>query len=115
LVEPSFVKPDGHELIPGKHAIQADFGRDPDTFPWDAWNRFAADNRENRQEPGGLYMPCVLHRETFLDVGGYPHGNVNGISGDVDLFARMEARGFKHVTCFDSLVYHMQEGEMRHK
>lgn len=34
-------------------------------------------------------------------------------SGDSWLFKKLEKDfGFKHVTCFDSLVYHMQEGEM---
>ena len=63
-------------------------------------------------------MPCVLHRETFLRVGGYPEGNagegVKEVSGDKILFDKMAEAGFQHVTCFDSLVYHMQEGEMRY-
>jgi len=101
-------------IRPGEHAIEIDIGRDPRTFPWDAWHLMALDLAQDRTEPGGLFMPCVLHRETFLRVGGYPHGNVDDVSGDVILFNKMAAAGFKHVTCFDSLVYHMQEGEMRH-
>jgi len=129
LVEPGIIRP-------GEHAIEIDIGRDPRTFPWVSWNALANDLREERTEPGGLFMPCVLHRETFLRVGGYtgnltlpvggndhPHGHyfyrggkVAGqiVSGDADLFWRMSKEGFKHVTCFDSLVYHMQEGETRH-
>jgi len=107
LVEPGIIRP-------GEHAIEIDLGRDPRTFPWVSWHALSNDLREDRTEPGGLFMPCVLHRETFLRVGGYPHGNVDGISGDVILFNKMAAAGFKHVTCFDSLVYHMQEGEKRH-
>ena len=107
LVEPGIIRP-------GEHAIEIDLGRDPRTFPWVSWHTISSDLREERTEPGGLFMPCVLHRETFLRVGGYPHGNVDGISGDVILFNKMAAAGFKHVTCFDSLVYHMQEGEKRH-
>ena len=107
LVEPGFIRP-------GRHAIEIDLGRDPRTFPFDSWKLMASDLADNRTEPGGLFMPCVLHRQAFLEVGGYPEGNVNGVSGDVILFNKMAAAGFKHVTCFDSLVYHMQEGEMRH-
>lgn len=114
LVEPEYVKPNGQVLETGEHGIAANFGRDPIRFPWEHWHRMAADVSEDRTEPGGLFMPCVLHRETFLRVGGYPHGNVNGVSGDKILFDKMAAAGFKHVTCFDSLVYHMQEGEMRY-
>ena len=125
LVEPGFMAPRfdpvlGHgfqELIPGQHAIQIDLGRDPVTFRMDAWHRMAADFIEERVEPGGLFMPCIVHRDSFLSVGGYPEGNVrlddgSIVSGDAVLFAKLGARGFKHVTCFDSLVYHMQEGEM---
>ena len=107
LVEPGLLKP-------GEHAIEIDLGRDPRVFPWEAWRSLAADLLEVRSEPGGLFMPCVLHRETFLKVGGYPEGNVNGKSGDAVLFEKMAEAGFQHVTCFDSLVYHMQEGEMHH-
>lgn len=107
LVEPGFLRP-------GQHAVEIDIGRDPRVFPFEAWHGLAADLSEDRTEPGGLFMPCVLHRETFLRVGGYPHGNVNGVSGDKILFDKMAAEGFQHVTCFDSLVYHMQEGEMRY-
>lgn len=112
LVEPGFLKP-------GKHAIEIDLGRDPSTFPMDAWHRMAADLSEERAERGGLFMPCVLHRDSFLSVGGYPEGNVKTdggplLSGDAVLFERLREKGFAHVTCFDSLVYHMQEGEMRH-
>jgi len=125
LVEPSYLTPEGQQLDPGLHAEQIDLGRDPATFNFDAWDKMAADLSEDRTEPGGLFMPCVLHRQTFLEVGGYPEGNivrpVNGdwsrqevLSGDAYLFQKMAVKGFQHVTCFDSLVYHMQQGEMRH-
>jgi len=112
LVEPGFLRP-------GQHAIEIDLGRDPRSFPMDSWHRMAADLSEPRTESGGLFMPCVLHRDTFLAVGGYPEGNERSasgqvVSGDAFLFAKMQSKGFQHVTCFDSLVYHMQEGEMRH-
>jgi len=107
LVEPGFIRP-------GQHAIEINLGRDPSQFPFASWNAMAADLSEERVVSGGLFMPCILHRETFLRVGGYPHGNVNGVSGDKILFDKMSEAGFAHVTCFDSLVYHMQEGEMRH-
>lgn len=109
LVEPGFIQP-------GEHAVEIDLGRDPEDFPEEAWQKLALDLAEDRVEPGGLFMPCILHKETFLRVGGYPEGNlrVNGriVSGDADLFSRMGGAGYQHVTCFDSLVYHMQEGEM---
>lgn len=108
LVEPGLLRP-------GAHAVEIDLGRDPVFFPHEAWQRLARDLAETRTAPGGLFMPCVLNREAFVNVGGYPEGNVAGISGDAHLFARMAGAGFLHTTCFDSLVYHFQEGEMRHR
>ncbi len=131
------VEPGLHPV--GPHAIEVDLGRDPRDFPMEAWFLMADDLAEDRTEPGGLYMPCILHRETFLEVGQYPTGHLffetkaeyenthpgvpvwrepdgkYSVSGDADLFWRMGQAGFQHVTCFDSLVYHFQEGEMRTK
>lgn len=123
LVEPEFIRPEGQVLTTGKHGIAVDLGRNPATFPMESWHKMAEDLAEDRVEPGGLYMPCVLHRETFLRVGGYPEGNLarqigatrldmGVLSGDEYLFWKMAQQEFRHVTCFDSLVYHMQEGEM---
>lgn len=118
----------GKDLQPGTNAIQADFGDRPSTFDRDGWIETANLVRGSGTLPGGCYMPCVLNREAFLSVGGYPDGNVaDGVvvnrmpkpsdreylSGDVVLFKRMEAIGYKHVTVLESVVYHMQEGEMR--
>lgn len=132
MVEPGYQRPDGRILVPGEHALEIDLGRDPVRFPKDVWESVAADLSEDRVEPGGLYGCPVIHRDTFLSVGGFPEGNItkdgrittgeddsyvealkgNLTSGDAYLFKKMEDAGFKHVTCFDSLVYHMQEGEM---
>ena len=131
MFEPRHTRKTGQTLVPGRHAFHIDLGRDPSNFLWDSWNAVVQDLKEDRVEPGGLYGCPIIHRETFLRLGGFPHGNVtadgavcdpsqwleaamagNLISGDAYLFGRMGAEGFKHVTCFDSLVYHMQEGEM---
>ncbi len=131
MVEPGHTRKDGRTLTPGKHAVHIDIGRDPETFPMEAWFNIAADLSDDRVERGGLFGCPVIHRQTFSRLGGFPHGNVtrdgnvchhsdwmresragNLVSGDAFLFERMGREGFQHVTCFDSLVYHMQEGEM---
>ena len=73
-------------------------------------------------------MPCVLERLPFLAAGGYPEGNLADgvvvnrlprkgdrryVSGDVEMFRRMMEAGYEQKTVFSSVVYHMQEGEMR--
>ena len=89
-----------------------DFGRNPDTFQREAFKACAESIRTPAvSEPGRLYMPMLVEREEFLDVGGYPEGNPAGTTGDKDLVRRYAAAGFEHVTALGSVVYHAQMGE----
>jgi GT2 family glycosyltransferase len=96
------------------------FGTSVDSFDREGWQRHAAALRERKagkREPGRLFMPVLVDRQEFADVGGYPPGNIQTttgtLSGDRDLFNRYAARGYEWVTCLDSIVFHTQEGEMR--
>jgi len=92
-----------------------------DWFDREAWRRHAGSLRlrgDGKREPGRLFMPVLVDRQEFADIGGYPSGNVltpNGcvVSGDRILFDKYAAAGYEWVTCLDSVVYHVQEGEMR--
>jgi hypothetical protein len=66
----------------------------------------------------------VFETSRFIESGGYPEGNIfrDGIgtqtrkaflqSGDAWFFEKLTSEyGMKHITVFDSLVYHIQEGE----
>ncbi len=63
-------------------------------------------------------MPCAIYKDSFVKSGGYPIGNrieKNGniTPGDKILFyEKLLPMGIKHYTVFDSLIYHIQEGEM---
>lgn len=109
------------KLLSGKNAISKDFGRTLDTFRKDAFERYAADISDSKVKPGGLYMPCVFNRNEFLAAGGYPEGNIysGGVgakdtrfirSGDDHFFHHTMAHK-KHLTVFNSIAYHFQEGE----
>lgn len=90
------------------------FGLTPDDFDRDGWMGHAASIRKHGQtEPGRLYMSCLLERSAFIRLGGYPIGNPPGTTGDKDLFARFAGDGYRHLTALGSVVYHVQEGEMR--
>lgn len=90
------------------------FGRNPDEFDAEGFLTHAAALAESGlTEPGRLYMPILVDRQEFIDVGGYPEGNPTGTTGDKDLIRRYRAMGFRHVTAVGSVVYHVQEGEMR--
>jgi hypothetical protein len=113
----------------GLHGVSKSFGNHPTNIDFISWNEWAMKNKESRAFGGGLYMPCVFETKKFIQAGGYPEGNVfrNGKSieighpndrsvyksGDTFFFEKMENDfGLKHITVFDSLVYHIQEGEM---
>jgi hypothetical protein len=93
------------------------FGLTPKDFDSVAWKSHAeslkSKERNVKVQTGRLFMPVLVDRQEFLDLGGYPHGNIGGISGDKILFDKYKAAGFQHLTCMDSVVYHVQEGEMR--
>lgn len=113
------------KLLSGKHAIgNTDFGKNPLDIKYEDWYNFAEKTKEDRVMHGGLFMPCVFNTSRFIESGMYPEGNIyrdgragsmiGGVtmSGD-DCYFRLlqEKYGMKHITVFNSLTYHIQEGE----
>lgn len=105
-----------------------DFGTNPDNFQRDAFrthaDKMVFDLYEKSTErgkyeahftdliePGRLFMPILVNRQEFIDVGMYPEGNPPGTTGDKDLIRRYTEAGFEHVTVKGSVVYHVQLGE----
>jgi hypothetical protein len=115
------------KLLSGLHAISKNFGRNPQETINNKkeWLLYADSIKINECKKYGLYMPCIFEKDTFIKSGMYPEGNIynDGIgtrNGDViqsgdDYYFRniMEEKyGMNHITVFDSIVYHIQEGEM---
>lgn len=113
-------------LPSGWPGLTRDFGRSPNTFRRSEWESFAESARECKFVHGGLYMPYPITKQRFIESGGYPEGNIyqDGkagsmvgnviMSGDAHYFHVLEHNfGMKHITVFDSIIYHIQEGEMR--
>jgi len=88
-----------------------DFGRNPEEFDAAAFRQHALTIAQPGIEPGRLYMPILVDRQEFFDVGGYPEGNPPGTTGDKDLIRRYAEAGYKHVTALGSVVFHVQCGE----
>jgi hypothetical protein len=106
----------------GKHGISHNCGRNPRQINYPVWESAVNQYSVDEIHEGGLYMPCVLDKQRFIESGMYPEGNIyqdgvgtlNGFvdAGDVWYFRKLENEyGMKHITVFDSLVYHIQEGE----
>lgn len=113
------------KLLSGQYALVKNFGRHPNEFKEERWLDYVGCTQSDALMSGGLYMPCVFNRDKFIEAGGYPEGNIykdgagtmNGDvlkSGDAYFFDDVLRKKFKinHLTVFNSLVYHIQEGEM---
>jgi hypothetical protein len=116
------------KLRSGSYGIERDFGKHPTSMNPAQFYDFVKETSQPTIKPGGLYMPCVLTKDRFIAGGMYPEGNLfyeNGkavagypndrpvlCSGDDFFFKGLEKDfDMQHVTVFDSLVYHIQEGE----
>ena len=111
----------------GKYGVSKNFGRSCGEFTvnFNDWLLWADKHKENKLASGGLYMPAIFERRRFIDSGMYPKGNIysdgrvgsltGGVTRTADEFFFNEALGkrfgMKHVTVFNSMVYHIQEGE----
>ncbi len=123
-------------LRPGKLAIKRNFGKTLEKFNRGKFERYASRISTKGLKPGGLFMPLLVSRETFQQLGGFPEGNLipeslpdylSGISkpviskpgekcvsGDAAMFKKAELLGIRHETNTDAVAYHFQEGEKRH-
>lgn len=112
------------KLRSGQYGIEVNFGRKPSEINYAGWYTYSNQIKSNDIKNGGLYMPCVFETKRFIESKGFPEGNIyqDGIgttnghptkSGDDYYFHDIleQKYGMKHVTVFNSLVYHMQEGE----
>ena len=107
----------------GEYGISKNFGKSPLDIKYNEWEDYVENQKIDKSENGGLFMPCVFNRDRFIECGMYPEGNiyVSGIgnfgdkfveSGDSYFFNKLKRNyNMNHITVFDSLVYHIQEGE----
>jgi hypothetical protein len=111
------------KLSSGQYGISRDFGKSFSSYNESGFLKFAEEVQEHKVEPGGLFMPCAFYKEDFVQSGGYPEGNIyaGGVgaypgpfveSGDHYFFYKNPViKQKRHITVFNSVVYHIQEGE----
>jgi hypothetical protein len=111
------------KMLSGTHGVSYPLGKTPKTFNRAAWEDLSEISKIDSIKSGGLYMPCIFTKELFVNSGGYPEGNIyqDGIGtlnghviepGDIYYFNKLQnTYNMKHITVFNSLVYHFQEGE----
>ncbi len=111
------------KLRSGQYAISKDFGRSPSEYKKQDFIEYASSIAKDEHKKGGLFCPCAFYKKDFISSGGYPEGNMckGGIgayktdvliSGDKYLTYLNPVMSKKtHITVFNSIIYHIQEGE----
>jgi len=106
------------KLPSDKSAISKNFGTSYKEFNDDLFQEFVKQSSQRKLIKGGLFMPCAFYKDIFLKSGGYPIGNRQEKSGKITsgdwifFYEKLKPIGIEHYTVCDSLVYHVQEGEM---
>ena len=115
LVERGRVETDstpGNHCFPGM--IWQDFGTPIGAFDEAGFLALVAGRSSaGYYENPGPYMPFAVYRDVFLNYGGFPHGNQDGVPADKIFFETLAMAGIKHKVSRSSLVYHVGEGEKR--
>lgn len=106
------------KMITGKHGINKNFGQRQEEFNDNQFQKFSEKIKKPEIREGGLFMPCAINKDSFVRSGGYPIGNRkeddgSETSGDyIFFYEKLKPMGISHFTSFDSIVYHIQEGEI---
>lgn len=94
-------------------------GKTPKDYDEEKFLSFAKTFRSDKVTTGGVFMPCAFYKENAFKVNLYPEGNIAGRSfdhvvecGDHKFFRLLSSIGVRHITTWDSIVYHFQQGEM---
>jgi len=106
------------KLRSGKYGIEKNFGQKYSEFDDENFQNFVNKILKPEIKKGGLFMPCAIYKDSFIKSGGYPIGNRTEKNGNITpgdkilFYEKLLPMGIKHYTVFDSLIYHVQEGEM---
>ncbi|MEW5784276.1 MAG: glycosyltransferase family 2 protein [Bacillota bacterium] len=115
--------------VSGGHGLIKDFGRDLRSYQEPAFLRYVSETALPKIENRGEFIPLLIRKDHFNLVGGYPEGDIvpgsdifqpvmaqkgePSITGYAVLQLRLAAKGIRHQTAFDSLIYHFHGGEAK--
>jgi hypothetical protein len=119
----------GHEVIGhfpeslnGTGSILFNCGKTPNTYNELKFLNYIEDHKKEnigKTSIGGVYMPIIFNRSQAIRVGLYPEGNIAGSSfndvvdyGDRVFIKKLKNIGVEHITTWESVAYHFQQGEM---
>ena len=119
-------------LKPAKPALKKNLGKKISKFKRRYFYRAAEKLLQDEKFEGGLFMPLLISRRSFLEAGGYPEGNIllesletyqrtgdykvatqsdSLVPGDFAFVSRLKINGWTHETLKSAIAYHFQEGE----
>jgi len=106
------------KMLSGKHGVSKNFGQTYKEYQDSEFQKYTKKISKPELCKGGLFMPCAIYKNLFIKSKGYPIGNRkesdgSETSGDyIFFYEKLKPMGVEHFTVFDSIVYHIQEGEM---
>jgi hypothetical protein len=117
-------------LRSGTYGIEKNFGNNYSDYNEEMFIKYVDEIKEDKVCNGGLYMPLLIKKKHLEMVGYYTEGNIRAdsrdifnptiakkgepvIPGDMVLMEKLKRHNIQHITSFDSIIYHFQEGEMR--
>ncbi len=106
------------KLLGGRLAIVKNFGMSYKDFNDEAFQNYIKNKRRPELHYGGQFMPCAIYKDVFMQSGGYPIGNRKEddgteTPGDIIYFYEvLKPMGIIQYTDFNSIIYHIQEGEL---
>lgn len=115
------------KLSSGQYGITMNFGRSIDSYQEVDFQQYAYAISQSKVEKGGLFIPLLIRKQHFEQVGGFPEGAIQTqtnlfepvlakageecIPAKIALIMKLMSRGIIHETAFNSIVYHFQQGE----
>ena len=116
------------KFINSPPVVTKDFGQTLEEYREEDFLEFTKQVSEDKLVAPRACMPLLIRREEFLELGGFPEGNVvrgsdiykptiakqgdDLISGDLILQEKFERKGRKWMTTLLSPIYHFEQGEM---
>jgi len=105
------------KLLCGKGSIPKNFGTTYKDFQEQEFQNFVKKITKRKTLKGGMFMPCAIYQDIFKQSGGYPEGNRKEKSGKITsadkifFYETLKKMNISHFTVYDSIIYHIQEGE----
>ena len=99
--------------------IKKDFGQNPQEFREKDFLEFVKKQERKELANDGFFIPLVIHREDFWQIGGFPvegeFGSRDAPANDIAFIKKAKAAGFEFKKALNSFSYHFQGSSWRRK